>query len=57
MIYVRGHSSDFDNWVEIGASGWSYADVFYFKRMENSQISSSEWRGNDGPLNVTGIPK
>lgn len=58
MIYVRGHSSDFDNWAEIGASGWSYADVLpYFKRMENSQISSSEWRGNDGPLNVTRGPR
>ena len=38
MIYVRGHSSDFDNWAEMGASGWGYADVLpYFKRMKKTQ--------------------
>ena len=34
MIYVRGHSGDFDHWEEAGAQGWSYADVLpYFKRL------------------------
>ncbi len=54
MIYVRGHASDFDHWAEMGASGWSYADVLpYFKRMENAHIGVSDWRGNNGPLHVT----
>ena len=31
MVYVRGHARDFDTWSEMGAQGWSYADVLpYF---------------------------
>ena len=42
MVYVRGHARDFDTWAEMGAQGWSYADVLpYFKRMEH-------WHGGDG---------
>src|SRR5690606_23265827 len=40
MIYMRGHSGDYDEWAQMGARGWSYADVLpYFRRMETS------WRG------------
>ncbi|MDA3889780.1 MAG: FAD-dependent oxidoreductase, partial [Allgaiera sp.] len=36
MVYVRGHARDFDHWAEVGATGWSFADVLpYFKRMEH----------------------
>eukprot|EP00119_Amphimedon_queenslandica_P003413 XP_003389619.1 PREDICTED: uncharacterized protein LOC100636800 [Amphimedon queenslandica] len=35
MVYVRGHAKDFDTWEEMGAKGWSFADVLpYFKRQE-----------------------
>jgi len=27
MVYVRGHAGDFDHWVEMGATGWGFADV------------------------------
>jgi len=54
MVYVRGHARDFDNWGELGASGWSYADVLpYFKRMETSHGGEAGWRGTDGPMHVT----
>ncbi|WP_135450937.1 choline dehydrogenase [Tabrizicola caldifontis] len=55
MVYVRGHARDFDTWAEMGADGWSYADVLpYFKRMEHSHGGSGpEFRGTDGPLHVT----
>ncbi|MGL4236807.1 choline dehydrogenase [Tabrizicola sp.] len=55
MVYVRGHAKDFDSWAEMGADGWSYADVLpYFKRMEASHGGSGpEFRGVDGPLHVT----
>ncbi len=54
MVYVRGHARDFDTWAEMGADGWSYADVLpYFKRMEASHGGSgAEFRGTDGPLHV-----
>ncbi len=58
MVYVRGHARDFDNWVQLGATGWSYADVLpYFKRMENwhdgGHGGDPSWRGSDGPLHIT----
>ncbi len=57
MVYVRGHARDFDNWVQLGAVGWSYSDVLpYFMRMENwhgdEAGADSAWRGHDGPLHV-----
>ncbi|MGI9390678.1 MAG: choline dehydrogenase [Boseongicola sp.] len=58
MVYVRGHARDFDAWAQLGATGWSYADVLpYFKRMENwhdgGHGGDPSWRGTDGPLHIT----
>jgi len=53
MIYIRGAAFDYDQWAELGASGWSYADVLpYFKRSEGNERGADEWHGADGPLNV-----
>ena len=58
MVFVRGHAEDFNHWAEMGATGWSFADVLpYFKRMETSHqhggVGGEEgWRGTEGPLNV-----
>lgn len=53
MVYVRGSAEDFDTWQELGAQGWSYADVLpYFKRQETSHGGQPGWRGTDGPLHV-----
>ena len=53
MVYVRGSAEDFDAWDELGAAGWSYADVLpYFKRQENSKGGQEGWRGTEGPLHV-----
>ena len=56
MVYVRGHQHDFDDWERAGNSGWSYDDVLpYFKRMESWQHGGNEFRGGDGPLNVSDV--
>lgn len=53
MVYVRGSMTDYNEWEELGAQGWAYADVLpYFKRMENSHGGEDGWRGTDGPLHV-----
>ncbi|MFE3836346.1 choline dehydrogenase [Pseudogemmobacter sonorensis] len=59
MVYVRGHARDFDTWAEMGATGWSAADVLpYFRRMEHAHGGSGpEYRGTDGPLHVTRGPR
>ena len=58
MVYVRGHARDFDTWSQLGATGWSFADVLpYFKRMEHwhdgGHGGDLSWRGTDGPLHIT----
>ncbi len=62
MVYVRGHARDFDTWAEMGADGWSYADVLpYYKRMETwhdgGHGGDTAWRGTDGPLHVSRGPR
>ncbi|MBN8819574.1 MAG: GMC family oxidoreductase N-terminal domain-containing protein [Sphingomonas sp.] len=54
MVFMRGHSADFDRWAQMGASGWSYADVLpYFRKMERSWRGDSALHGGSGPLAVT----
>ncbi len=54
MVYVRGHSQDFDTWEQMGATGWGYRHVLpYFKRLETSHGGQDGWRGTDGPIHVT----
>ncbi len=56
MIYMRGHSADYDGWAQQGARGWSYADVLpYFRKMETSWRGADPWHGGDGPLAVTSV--
>ncbi|KCZ86206.1 choline dehydrogenase [Hyphomonas adhaerens MHS-3] len=55
MVYVRGHSCDFQEWVEAGATGWGYTDCLpYFKRAETWQGGEDDYRGGAGPLGVSG---
>ncbi|MBB3141045.1 choline dehydrogenase [Halomonas organivorans] len=53
MAYVRGCAGDFDEWVERGAEGWSYAEVLpYFKRAEDCLYGEDDYRASGGPLGV-----
>ncbi|MBS9405553.1 choline dehydrogenase [Halomonas sp. TRM85114] len=53
MAYVRGCAGDFEEWVEHGAKGWSYAEVLpYFKRAEDCLYGDDDYRGAGGPLGV-----
>lgn len=57
MIYMRGHSGDYDEWRQMGAAGWSHAEVLpYFRRMETSWRGAGPHHGGDGPLAVTQVP-
>jgi len=54
MIYIRGHRSDYDGWVDRGATGWGYAEVLpYFKRSEDNQRIRDDYHGHGGPLCVS----
>ena len=58
MMYVRGNALDYERWVELGASGWSYAEVLpYFKRAESFDQGADSYRGDRGPLRTTRGPR
>ncbi|KAF5303557.1 hypothetical protein FQR65_LT08158 [Abscondita terminalis] len=54
LMYVRGNKGDFDNWYQLGNSGWNYTDVLpYFKKSENFTIKGDEgYHGTSGNYNV-----
>lgn len=54
LLYVRGQMADYDNWAQLGATGWGAADVLpYFRRSEGNERLSDALHGTDGPLNVS----
>jgi choline dehydrogenase len=54
MIYIRGHARDFDQWRQMGLSGWGYGDVLpYFMRSESLEGGGDAYHGSDGPLHVS----
>ena len=51
--YTRGDPGDYDRWAQMGALGWSHADVLpYFKRVERWEEGENAWRGADGHIGV-----
>ena len=53
MAYIRGHALNYDNWVTMGAKGWSYAEVLpYFRKSETYDGGADAYRGDSGPLGV-----
>ena len=55
LLYVRGQRQDFDQWAQMGNSGWGWDDVLpMFKRAETWKGESrGDMRGTDGPLAVS----
>ena len=53
MIYMRGQSSDYDHWAQLGNRGWSWDDVLpVFKRSEDYQHGADTFHGDGGELRV-----
>ncbi|MDI4638084.1 MULTISPECIES: choline dehydrogenase [Halomonadaceae] len=53
MAYVRGCAGDYEEWAELGADGWNYADVLpYFKRAEGCLYGDDDYRSSSGLLGV-----
>ncbi|MCL4165337.1 UNVERIFIED_CONTAM: hypothetical protein GTU68_043332, partial [Idotea baltica] len=56
LVYARGQSVDFDQWRQLGCTGWGYGDVLpYFRRAEGAAMDQLDdgYHGTDGPLGVT----
>ena len=55
LLYVRGQREDYDQWRQLGNSGWGWDDVLpCFKRCERWEDGESALRGGHGPLAVSG---
>jgi choline dehydrogenase len=53
MMYMRGHRRDYDDWRQLGLTGWSYEDVLpLFKSFERnrSHPGAEAYHGRDGDL-------
>ena len=57
LNYVRGQSADYDNWAQMGNTGWSYGDLLpYFKRSERRIGPGDDAvRGRDGEMPITDL--
>ena len=53
MLYLRGQAADYDNWRQMGNTGWGWDDVLpYFIRSENHVDGASDLHGSGGELHV-----
>jgi choline dehydrogenase len=53
MLYLRGHSLEYDQWAQLGCHGWSFEHVLpYFKKAETNSRGANEWHGDSGPITV-----
>ena len=53
MLYTRGHPNDFDQWRQMGCTGWSYDDVLaVYKRLETDWRGEGPYHGGSGPIRI-----
>ena len=55
MVFIRGACSDYDEWRDLGCTGWGWDDVLpVFKSLErNTNGQSPDWHGTEGELYVS----
>jgi choline dehydrogenase len=54
QIYTRGNALDYDEWRQMGCTGWGYEDVLpYFRKAEDNDTWDNRWHGKGGPLGVS----
>ncbi|XP_033214688.1 glucose dehydrogenase [FAD, quinone]-like [Belonocnema kinseyi] len=58
MMYIRGNKEDYNNWANLGNTGWSYDEILpYFKKSEDNRDpkiveQSPKYHGKGGYLSV-----
>lgn len=53
MIYMRGQARDYDQWRQLGNSGWGWDDVLpYFRKSEDHYLHNDEIHGQGGEVRV-----
>ena len=53
MIYMRGQSSDYDHWRQLGNLGWGWDDVLpYFIKSEDHYLGKNQFHGSGGEVRI-----
>lgn len=56
MIYVRGAPSDYANWRQLGAKGWTFDEILpYYRKAERQALGGNQYHGSDGPVGVEDV--
>jgi len=54
QIYTRGNALDYQEWRQLGCTGWSYDDVLpYYRKSEDNDSYDNAFHGRGGPLSVS----
>ncbi|RXF63976.1 choline dehydrogenase [Pseudomonas syringae] len=54
MIFNRGNPLDFEGWAANSLPEWSFSHCLpYFRRMETFSGGADQWRGGEGPMQIT----
>ena len=54
QIYTRGAAADYDEWRQMGCTGWGYEEVLpYFRKSEDNDTHDNRYHGKGGPLGVS----
>lgn len=54
MVWIRGHSSDYDDWQAAGNPGWGWQDVLpAYRAIEDWEGGADAFRGAGGPLHIS----
>ncbi|MBE9637430.1 GMC family oxidoreductase [Salipiger mangrovisoli] len=54
QVYTRGNAQDYEDWRQIGCTGWGYDDVLpYFRKAEDNETHENRYHGKGGPLGVS----
>ena len=54
MLYIRGNAQDYNEWRDLGCTGWGWDDVLpWFRRSEHNVRGAGDFHGYDGPLWVS----
>ena len=54
MLYIRGHPADYDQWRDLGCTGWGWDEVLpWFRASEHNVRGADAFHGDSGPLWVS----
>ena len=54
QIYTRGNALDYDEWRQMGCTGWDYDSVLpYFRKAEDNDTFDNHYHGKGGPIGVS----